>query len=170
MHTIFDPLSREKALAVLSWRYDPPYDCYNFNGQNIAAELQYLTASESAFFSISNPFNELEGFCSFGKDGQVPGGSYQFQALDIGMGLRPDLTGQGQGRKYAEAVAQYAMALHHTDLLRVTIAAFNERAQKVWSHIGFEITSTFLKSNSESEFVVMTLNSDSGRPTHRIRK
>ena len=159
MRTIFNPLNREQALIVLSWHYDPPYDCYNFNGQNIDAELQYLTASERAFFSISNPYNELEGFCSFGEDGQVPGGSYQLQALDIGMGLRPDLTGRGQGRKYAEAVAQYGMALYRTDLLRVTIAAFNERAQRVWSHVGFEITSTFLKSNSESEFVVMTFKS-----------
>ncbi len=49
----------------------------------------------------------LEGFCSFGADGQVAGGDYSGQCLDIGMGIWPDLTGRGNGKRYAQAVVSY---------------------------------------------------------------
>ncbi|MGF1513328.1 MAG: GNAT family N-acetyltransferase [Elainellaceae cyanobacterium] len=83
------------------------------------------------------------------------GGEYDDAALDIGMGIRPDLVGQGNGRKYAEAVIAYGVAQYSAQQLRVTIAQFNQRAQRVWARLGFEAIETFTKTSSQERFVIM---------------
>lgn len=156
MRLTFRPLEKEHALAILNWRYALPYDCYNFNTDTIQEDLCYLLDPENAFYAILNPQGELEGYCSFGSDGQVPGGNYGVEALDIGMGIRPDLIGQGHGEEYAQAVVKYGADRYGAQKLRVTIAAFNKRAQRVWGRLGFEQVEAFVKIGSEEKFVIMT--------------
>ena len=90
------------------------------------------------------------------SDAQVSGGYYSSDALDIGMGIRPDLTGQGLGKLYAQAVAGYGANRYGAKHLQVTIAVFNQRAQRVGKQLGFEQVETFIKLGGEEEFVVMT--------------
>lgn len=155
MRVTFCPLEKEHALAILNWRYTAPYDYYNFDADARQADLRYLVDPKNAFWAILNPQGELEGYCSFGADGQVPGGNYSVEALDIGMGIRPDLVGQGRGKQYAQAVARYGAGQYGTQQLRVTIAAFNQRAQRVWAKLGFERVEKFAKNGDENEFVIM---------------
>jgi hypothetical protein len=104
MELDFRPLEHRHALSILGWCYPAPYEVYNFKPENRQADLDYLVNPQNAFFALLNGEGDLEGFCSFGSDGQVPGGSYREPALDIGMGMRPDLTGQGNGRYEVQAV------------------------------------------------------------------
>jgi RimJ/RimL family protein N-acetyltransferase len=152
----FHPLNLDWALAILNWRYTPPYDYYNFDADTVQEDLCYLLDSENAFYAILNLQGELEGYCSFGSDGQVPGGGYEIEALDIGMGIRLDLTGQGHGKQYAQAVVQYGTDRYEIQKLRVTIAKFNQRAQRVWKKLGFEQVEEFAKIGSGEKFVIMT--------------
>ncbi|MEO1126182.1 MAG: GNAT family N-acetyltransferase [Cyanobacteria bacterium J06639_16] len=152
----FLPLDKNHALALLTWQYEPPYEGYNFSPKTIEDDLTYLLNPRNAFYAILNPDGELEGYCSFGADGQVPGGSYPPGALDIGMGIRPDLTGQKRGVQYAQAVVQYGRACYGASILRVTIAAFNQRAQRVWQKLGFEPVGTFMKRGSQDQFLIMS--------------
>ena len=147
----FCPLQRDHALVILSWRYPPPYEVYNL-GQDDWADL---LKPQNAFFALIQSDNILAGFCSFGPDGQVSGGSYDANALDIGMGLHPDLIGQGQGRHYATAVAGYGSSQFGAQRLRVTIATFNIRAQRLWQRLGFEPIEQFCKTGSHQTFVIM---------------
>ncbi len=151
----FRPLEKEHALAILNWRYTFPYDYYNFDADTIQEDLCYLLDSKNAFCAILSLQRELEGYCSFGSDGQVLGGDYSAKALDIGMGIRPDLVGQGRGKQYAQAVARYGANQYEAHLLRVTIAEFNNRAQRVWEQLGFEQVEKFVKIGSGEKFVVM---------------
>jgi hypothetical protein len=82
------------AAEIVTWRYPPPYDCYDMNG----ADPGFLASPESGFFALADQTG-LIGFRSFGPDGQVPGGVYDDSALDTGGGLRPGLTGRGRGRE-----------------------------------------------------------------------
>lgn len=152
----FRSLEKHQATAILTWQYPAPYDVYNFKENNRQADLSYLLDPQNAFFAILNQHGQLDGYCSFGADGQVPGGDYSDQALDIGMGIRPDLTGQGNGKRYATAVAHYGAQRYQIRQLRVTIAAFNQRAQHVWRSLGFEPVETFYKTDSKDKFIVMT--------------
>ncbi|AKG22208.1 GNAT family N-acetyltransferase [Calothrix sp. 336/3] len=151
----FRQIEKEDALAIFNWRYTPPYDYYNFDTDTIQEDLHYLLDSKNAFYAILNLQGELEGYCSFGSDGQVPGGDYNHEALDIGMGIRPDLVGRGHGKFYAQAVLRYGANQYRVQQLRVTIAEFNKRAQRVWEQLGFEQVGKFVKIGSEEEFVIM---------------
>ena len=161
MEIKFQTLGKRYALEILSWRYSVPYDYYNFGVQTYDADLSYLTDPNNHFFAVVNSCEALEGFCSFGADGQVAGGDYRVPSLDIGMGIRPGLTGRGNGRRYAQAVAEYGIAQYEAKRLRVTIAEFNCRARRVWQGLGFEVTEKFLKTDSEMAFVVMTCEANS---------
>jgi [ribosomal protein S18]-alanine N-acetyltransferase len=152
----FQPLDRDRALAILNWRYTPPYNYYNFDANTVQEDLCYLLNPENSFYGILNLQGELEGYCSFSLDGQVPGGGYEIEALDIGMGIRPDLTGQGHGKQYAQAVVKYGVNENQAQKLRVTIAKFNQRAQRVWHKLGFEQVEEFAKIGSGEKFVIMT--------------
>lgn len=151
----FCPLEKHYALAILNWQYPAPYDFYNFSENHRQADLHYLLDLQNAFFAILNQHGELDGYCSFGADGQVSGGDYSEKALDIGMGIRPDLTGQGNGKTYAKAVAHYGVQRYQINQLRVTIAAFNQRAQRVWQSLGFKPVEIFYKTDNREKFVVM---------------
>ncbi|PZV07471.1 MAG: N-acetyltransferase [Leptolyngbya sp.] len=151
----FRQLEKEHALSILRWRYPSPYDYYNFNVDTIQEDLCYLLDPLNAFCAILNMHEELEGYCSFGVDGQVLGGDYRTEALDIGMGIRPDLIGQGYGKHYAQAVVRYGINQYRAQQCRVTIAEFNKRAQRVWQQVGFEQMERFVKIGTEEEFVIM---------------
>jgi RimJ/RimL family protein N-acetyltransferase len=152
----FCKIKKEHALAIIKWRYSSPYDYYNFDADAIQEDLHYLIDAKNDFWAILNLQGELEGYCSFGLDGRVPGGDYSAEALDIGMGIRPDLVGQGRGKHYAQAVIGHGTSQYRPQQLRVTIAEFNKRAQRVWAQLGFEQVEKFIKIDNGEEFVVMT--------------
>lgn len=137
------PLNQANAREIAGWYYDPPYDFYNLNANEIEQNIKYFLAPQNKFYSIFEESTEFVGFCSFGKDGQVPGGDYSTPGLDIGMGISPSLTGQGRGRCYVATVLDFAQQMFAPSILRVTIAAFNQRAIQVWSRVGFHIVDTF---------------------------
>src|SRR5258708_38724571 len=82
------------AAQIVTWRYPPPYDCYDITGASAA----FIASTEGGFYALTDA-DKFIGFRSFGPDGQVPGGEYDDSALDTGGGLRRDLTGKGPGRE-----------------------------------------------------------------------
>jgi [ribosomal protein S18]-alanine N-acetyltransferase len=115
-----------------------------------------LLDPQYAFYGMYGQQGDLQAYCSFGPDGQVAGGEYSTPALDIGLGLRPDLTGQGQGSRYVNAVIAFASSTYKPDRLRVTIAAFNRRALRVWEKAGFRVAQKFQGGWEDMDFVVLT--------------
>lgn len=81
------------------------------------------------------------GFVCFGAEAQVIGardaGLYRADALDIGLGLRPDLTGLGLGDAFFAACVDHARRTRTTGPLRLAVAAFNTRAITVYGRAGF---------------------------------
>ena len=146
-------LDESAAREIVRWRYKPPYDIYNL--EESEETRKYLLDRQNKFHALRDRNGELVGFCSFGVDAQVPGGDYGEDALDIGMGIRPDLTGKGSGSKFAAAVLEFAQQKFNPAAFRVTIAAFNLRAQRVWENNGFQYTQTFIHEARSQEFVVL---------------
>lgn len=155
MSFVFRPLNEKNAWAILDWKYDPPYDIYDLASSDRDATLQYVLDPQNAFYGIYGQQGQLEAFCSFGPDGQVPGGDYSMTALDIGLGLRPDLTGRGHGSEYVNAVIDFACRTYRPDRLRVTIAAFNSRALRVWEKAGFQLVQKFRGGWANMEFLIL---------------
>ncbi|HEY6285153.1 MAG TPA: GNAT family N-acetyltransferase [Ktedonobacteraceae bacterium] len=58
------------------------------------AELFNPQNWEESYYSVFNEENELVGFFVFKRDNQT---------VEVGLGLRPDLTGKGLGRAFLNA-------------------------------------------------------------------
>jgi ribosomal-protein-alanine N-acetyltransferase len=132
------PLTRQWAEDICTWRYPPPYDCYDMTG----AEPDELVRPESGFFAVVQG-GTLIGFRSFGSDGQVLGGSYDDAALDTGGGLRPELTGRGLGKTAISTGLTFGRARFAPPAFRITVAAFNQRALRVVTALGFQPVASF---------------------------
>lgn len=144
----FAPVTREQARSVVCWQYDPPYDIYTIikdcsNTAEIERTATYFLRPDVHCYAITLAGGELIGFCTFGQDARVPGGDYSIEALDIGLGVRPDWTGRGYGTGIVTAVIAFAVATFKPHLLRATIAEHNTRARRVWEKNGFEPQAQF---------------------------
>lgn len=156
MQLIFCPFTADDVREFTQWRYDPPYDIYNFPHPPTPADLAEWLDPNIAGHAMRNARDEMIGFCTFGLDGQVPGGDYSADALDIGMGIRPDHTGGRLGKTFAQAVIDFAQQKFDPPVFRVTIATFNGRAVKVWTKCGFEPREKFMAKGTQREFQIFT--------------
>ncbi len=146
------------ATDITSWRYQPPYDCYDLTD----VDPGFLTSEESGFFALVDA-GELIGFRSFGADGQVPGGRYDSAALDTGGGLRPELTGQGLGTLAISTGLAFGRQRFAPAAFRVTVATFNARALRVVQALGFSPVGEFLASHDGRSYRIL-VKPEPGQP------
>ena len=154
----YRPADKKSAPEFVKWQYEPPYDVYNCPLEEVEKAIQYNTDPENNVYAMFNQDGKLIGYCSYGKDAQVPGGDYSEDALDIGLMIKPELTGQGLGTILAGGTIQDGIDKYAPAKLRVTIAAFNKRAIRTWEKIGFQHIQTFKRDGDGMEFIIMTLN------------
>jgi ribosomal-protein-alanine N-acetyltransferase len=154
----FRPLDASDARAILAWRYEGPYAVYNPQPPDLAAAVAILIDPANAYFAARDETGALVGFCCFGADARVPGGDYADPApLDVGLGLRPDLTGGGRGLLFLLAVLALGRERSAHARFRLTVAAFNERARKVYARAGFRPLARFRRGEDAGapEFLIM---------------
>lgn len=143
--------------AVAAWRYQPPYDFYD-TAADPSSLLEVLDARRwgHVFFSVfasaapsSSPYpssspesgkEELAGFLELTvRPGDV---------IEIGLGLRPDLTGQGLGLSFVEACLDFARRRSNPRAFALDVATFNQRARAVYEKAGFVPGDTFWRHTS----------------------
>jgi [ribosomal protein S18]-alanine N-acetyltransferase len=145
-------MTQKEAEAIADWRYDPPYDFYDWRAD--ARDLAELLDPEQRgdrYFSGRDPSGELVGFYGFGCEDGVAG---------IGVGLRPDLTGRGLGLSFLEEGLAFAMERYAPVSYRLFVAEFNERAIKVYERAGFVRTRSFVHETNGGVFRFVEM----GRP------
>lgn len=153
----FFPTDEASAREFLKWKYEPPYEIYNYMPEYIEEDLVYHLDPTNNIYSMYRE-DELIGYCSYGRDAQVPGGDYSEEALDIGMMIKPELTGMGQGHNYANAVIQNGISKYNPKKLRVTILESNLRAIRVWEKKGFHKMHSFARERDQMNFVILMKN------------
>jgi len=151
----YRPADKAAAREFVNWKYEPPYDVYNCPPEEIGSAVQYNIDPNNNVFALFGQDGKLVGYCSYGRDAQVPGGDYSEEALDIGLMLKPELTGQGLGAAFAEDVIRNGVDLFTPEKLRVTIAAFNARAIRTWEKNGFQQIQSFERKGDGMQFVIM---------------
>jgi [ribosomal protein S18]-alanine N-acetyltransferase len=147
------------AAEVATWRYPPPYDYNDMTG----ADPAYLASPGSGYFALTDATG-LIGYRCFGAEGQVPGGSYDDQALDTGGGLRPDLTGRGLGREAISTGLDFGRERFQPQAFRLTVATFNLRAQRVITALGFYLATNFRATTDGRDFGIWLRREPVGRP------
>ena len=155
---IITPISEAQAREMLSWTYEPPYDIYNPDPKRFEEDLRYFLDPAMQMYAVTRQTGEtweMVGGCSFGADARVPGADYSQPALDLGIGLRPDVVGHGVGPRVIEAMMAFAQQRWGKTHFRATIAEFNTRSQGAFTRAGFHITQRFLAEFNKRPFVVM---------------
>jgi ribosomal-protein-alanine N-acetyltransferase len=145
-----EPMTLAYAAQVTTWRYPPPYGMNDMTG----ADPAFLASQESGFWALTGD-GGLLGFRSFGPDGQVPGFGYDDSALDTGGGLRPDLTGRGLGAQAITTGLEFGQREFAPAAFRMTIGAYNIRAQRVVIGLGFTLTASFLSAVDGTRFQIL---------------
>ena len=146
------PLTSELAQDIVTWVYDSSYELYNHSRDNLPGLLN----PEFRYHAVRGKDGDLVGYCCFGLDAQVPGGDYQQGepgVLDIGVGMHPDLTGQGLGKGFVSAIEDLAIEKYSPNKFRVTIAAFNHRSLKVFRSCGYKEKSQFTRELIKIKFI-----------------
>jgi ribosomal-protein-alanine N-acetyltransferase len=145
-------LTAEDVEDILDWRYAPPYDLYNLSGSNREA----LLAQENRYHAVREPSGRLVGYCCFGMEARVPGGEYPQdgdRTLDVGVGLHPELVGQGFGEYFVSIILAFASSKYRPERFRVTVAVFNQRSLKTFQGLGFAQVHTFQREPDGMTFI-----------------
>ena len=121
------------ARQVEAWRYEPPYDFYDAaSDPEDAAQARDPAMRDPARAghcrAVLGESDRLEAFWYF---------DWHDEVVEVGIGLRPDLTGRRLGESFLHAQLEYA--LHHWDpaTFRLFVAAWNERAIRLYERLGF---------------------------------
>ncbi len=150
MGIAFRPMTEADARLVSSWSYEPPYDLYDGDPEAV----EPLLDPANRYHVALDETGEIIGFCCFGPDARVPGGNYPEDALDVGGGLRPDLTGGGRGVEFLRAILRLGRRTVPGSPLRATIAAFNERALRAAEAAGFERSRGFERPDGKRFWIL----------------
>lgn len=161
MNFIINKMSLEDAFLIAQWKYDEPYSLYSMDGSKEAID-EFMGGT---YYSVCNKDDELIGYFCFGETAQVPGGRVNNlyegdRNIDIGLGLRPDLTGKGIGLNFINSGIEFAVNKFSPLTIRLTVATFNDRAIRVYERAGFIRNAVFINisPSGEREFMIMKKN------------
>ena len=153
MQLFIQKMSRNEAVEILNWKYSAPYDFYN-NEENEESIKELLGSSYSV---VVDENGQLIGFFCIGDSAQVPAGTlygaYSEECIDIGLGMKPELTGQGLGIAFLSFILGHIHDTNKAVSLRLTVAMFNERAVRLYEKLGFKKKIEF--SNGSTVFMTM---------------
>ena len=161
MRFTFKPMDEADAREVQTWRYEEPYTIYSYTPSSEG--LDEMLDRRSPHYAVCDEQGELVGFFSFGTSAQVwhnevPSLYSEDRTIDVGLGMRPDLTGRGLGLAFVNAGLAFAREQFAPRHFRLFVLAFNERAIRVYERAGFTRVRRFIQQNpvhGELNFVEM---------------
>jgi RimJ/RimL family protein N-acetyltransferase len=112
----------------MAWHYEPPYDFYD------------LASDPEDEAAMRDPAQDKHRRAVLGEDGRLDAYWYfdwHGDVVEVGIGLRPDLTGRGLGESFLRAQLAYATGQWSPATFRLFVAAWNERAIKLYERLGF---------------------------------
>ena len=129
-------LTAEDLDDIATWAYDGRWAVYDSDGGRLDPAMGYWAVAEGGLDA-----DRLVGFACLGEDARVPGLAEVEGVLDVGVGMRPDLVGQGRGPEFATTVLDFA-ATRGAGRLRAVVQDWNERSLRLVVQLGFRRTGT----------------------------
>jgi len=130
------PMTAADAHAVAAWRYPGEYSFYDADADpdDLAELLDPAGWGQRYFAADEITRHELAGFVEVKLTGPE---------AEIGLGLRPDLTGHGAGESFVRTCLRFASAALGAQSCTLAVAAFNRRAITVYERAGFQEVERF---------------------------
>jgi GNAT superfamily N-acetyltransferase len=92
---------------------------------------------DEGYWAVADSQDALLGFCCLGEPARAPGESGHPAVLDIAIGIRSDLSGQGLGVELGRAAVAYARSVALDRRLRTTVPEWNAIGLHVAKQSGF---------------------------------
>lgn len=141
------------AHTVASWRYPGEYSFYDADADpgDLAELLDPAEWGRRYFAADDRAERSLAGFLMVKLTGRV---------AEIGLGLRPDLTGRGLGEPFLRTCLRFASAALGATSYTLAVAAFNRRAITVYERAGFQQVERFehVTNGGRHAFIKMIRN------------
>lgn len=128
MRLTIGPLRWRDAFVIARWHYPGPYAIYDIQATALLGM--------SIYYHALDEYGHLIGFFSF---------ITREDEVEVGLALRPDLTGQGLGLEFLQAGLDYAKEHFHPLRFRLDVATFNQRAMRVYERARFQPLRTFTR-------------------------
>jgi len=145
----FTPMTQEEAEAVAAWRYPEPYSFYDWTADaDDLRELLDPARRGEAYWAVRDG-DELVGHFSFKPKGE---------AVEVGLGLRPDLTGRGLGAAFLAAGLEFARERFAPKRFTLAVATFNERAITVYERAGFARDRVYIHATNGAEWEFLEMS------------
>ena len=121
-------MTESEAEEIIAWKYPGEYAFYDMERDvEDMAELRAAHVRAEKYFSVFSG-HELVGFFEF---------ALEKETVEIGLGLRPDLTGRGLGKDFLETGLDFARQRYRPLRFQLRVATFNGRAIKLYEQAGF---------------------------------
>ena len=142
------PMSQDSADQIASWTYPAPYDFYDMVAdEEDLKELLSPSSRDNTYFEVIRN-GALFGFATF-----YP----QKDHLEIGLGMKPDQTGQGLGVNFYQAIEDYARKNFDCQVLQLSVASFNQRALALYQKVGYERVESYQQATNGGEYPFVRL-------------
>ncbi|MDX8361476.1 GNAT family protein [Cytobacillus sp. IB215316] len=149
----FTKMSQKQAEDIaLNWHYDGDYSFYDMEAdQEDLAEFLDVNKRRDYYYVVKKE-NEIIGFMSFIETAT--------SIVDIGLGLKPKLTGHGLGLDFLRAGLNYAKTKYKPQKITLSVAIFNKRAIKVYKKAGFVEGRAFMQNTNGGSFEFIFMEFD----------
>jgi ribosomal-protein-alanine N-acetyltransferase len=146
---LFRQMDDADAREISGWRYEPPYDFYDLTADPAdLAELLDAECRRGVYFSVLGEEDRPVGFFRFEKKDET---------VDVGLGLRPDLTGRGLGAEFVLAGLAFAREWFSPQRFTPSVATFNARAIDVYERVGFRRGKVYTHETNGGEYEFLSM-------------
>jgi [ribosomal protein S18]-alanine N-acetyltransferase len=141
----FNVMTQEQAENIaFNWHYEGEYSFYDMEAdeEDLAEFLDPKKRGTSTYAVTER--NELVEFLSVIKISD--------KTFDIGLGMRPDLTGKGKGIGFLREGMDFIQSEFSPRNITLSVATFNQRAIKAYRKVGFTDKKTFTQDTNGRKF------------------
>ncbi|MFD1739203.1 GNAT family N-acetyltransferase [Bacillus salitolerans] len=141
----FRTMTQEQAENIAyGWHYEGEYSFYDIEAdKEDLQEFLHPETRENSMFAVTED-DELIAFLSVNNVGE--------NIFEIGLGLRPDLTGRGKGMEFLKSAMDFAKSTYDPQKITLSVATFNQRAIKVYRKVGFKDVKIFTQYTNGGTF------------------
>lgn len=143
----FVPMNKEYANEIAyHWKYQGIYSFYDMTAdeEDLVEFLDETNWSDRYFVALSNN-SELVGFYAF---------FFECGIMNIGLGLKPELTGRKIGPEFVMAGIQFGVDRfrYKQDCIMLAVASFNKRAISAYEKLGFQCVEEYIQNTNGGKF------------------
>ena len=148
-----DQLNQEYALEIANdWHYEGVYAFYDMEADpEDYAELISEEARGNRYYQVLHEGNLYGFFCLEECD---------TAGLELGLGLKPEYCGKGQGKAFLELILSYIQEHFPAKTVYLSVADFNQRAQALYLNSDFEIVYRYFQETNGDSYLFVKMKKE----------